>query len=75
MAERLCQKRVLEVFRLDPAKWGVNVQPLYRSPSKFQVYTALLKPHDRIMTLDLLHGGHLSHGYQVFSSSIIHHFL
>ncbi|XLS94989.1 hypothetical protein HN51_070997, partial [Arachis hypogaea] len=52
-----------------------NVQPLYRSPSKFQVYTALLKPHDRIMTLDLLHGGHLSHGYQVFSSSIIHHFL
>ena len=25
-AERLCQKRALEVFRLDPEKWGVNVQ-------------------------------------------------
>lgn len=27
-SERLCQKRALEVFRLDPAKWGVNVQAL-----------------------------------------------
>ena len=25
--ERLCQKRALEAFRLDPQKWGVNVQP------------------------------------------------
>lgn len=25
--ERLCQKRALQAFRLDPQKWGVNVQP------------------------------------------------
>ena len=25
--ERLCQKRALEAFSLDPANWGVNVQP------------------------------------------------
>jgi glycine hydroxymethyltransferase len=25
-AERLCQRRALETFRLDPEKWGVNVQ-------------------------------------------------
>lgn len=25
-AERLCQSRALETFRLDPEKWGVNVQ-------------------------------------------------
>ena len=26
--ERLCQARSLQVYGLDPAKWGVNVQPL-----------------------------------------------
>ncbi|KHN26165.1 Serine hydroxymethyltransferase, mitochondrial [Glycine soja] len=70
MAETLCQKRALEAFRLDPAKWGVNVQSLSGSPSNFQVYTALLKPHERIMALDLPHGGHLSHGYQTDTKKI-----
>ncbi|CAI8617447.1 unnamed protein product [Vicia faba] len=40
------------------------------SPSNFQVYTALLKPHERIMALDLPHGGHLSHGYQTDTKNI-----
>uniref|UniRef100_A0A0R0GS94 Serine hydroxymethyltransferase-like domain-containing protein n=1 Tax=Glycine max TaxID=3847 RepID=A0A0R0GS94_SOYBN len=70
MAETLCQKRALEAFQLDPAKWGVNVQSLSGSPSNFQVYTALLKPHERIMALDLPHGGHLSHGYQTDTKKI-----
>jgi hypothetical protein len=56
-AEILCQTRALKAFNLNPEEWGVNVQPLSGSPANFEVYTALLKPHDRIMSLDLPHGG------------------
>jgi hypothetical protein len=31
------QRRALELFKLDPAEWGVNVQPLSGSPANFQV--------------------------------------
>ncbi|XP_042516356.1 serine hydroxymethyltransferase 4-like [Macadamia integrifolia] len=61
--ENLCRSRALQTYRLDPAKWGVNVQPYSGSPANFAAYTALLNPHDRIMGLDLPSGGHLTHGY------------
>jgi glycine hydroxymethyltransferase len=69
-AETLCQTRALAAFNLDPAKWGVNVQSLSGSPANFQAYSAVLQPHDRIMALDLPHGGHLSHGYQTDTKKI-----
>lgn len=47
--ETLCQQRALEAFHVDGKKWGVNVQPLSGSPANFEVYTAILKPHDRLM--------------------------
>ncbi|GJU48415.1 serine hydroxymethyltransferase, mitochondrial [Tanacetum coccineum] len=62
----------LEAFRLEPSQWGLNVQPpLSGSPSNFQVYAALLKPHDRIMALDLPYGGKFSHGYQIGSGRCV----
>ncbi|XP_072019866.1 serine hydroxymethyltransferase, mitochondrial-like isoform X2 [Amphiura filiformis] len=68
--ERLCQSRALEAFDLDPEKWGVNVQPYSGSPANFAAYTALLNPHDRIMGLDLPHGGHLTHGFMTDTKRI-----
>ena len=62
-SERLCQDRALAAYRLSPDEWSVNVQPHSGSPANFAVYTALLNPHDRIMGLDLAHGGHLTHGF------------
>ena len=47
--------------------------PLFISnPSQIiiQVYTALLETHDRILSLDLPHGGHLSHGFQTPTKKI-----
>jgi len=68
--EILCQKRALEAFHVDPAQWGVNVQPYSGSPANFAVYTGILKPHERIMGLDLPSGGHLTHGYQTDKKKI-----
>lgn len=61
--ELLAQRRALEAFGLNAANWGVNVQPYSGSPANFEVYTALVGPHGRIMGLDLPDGGHLTHGY------------
>jgi glycine hydroxymethyltransferase len=69
-AEKLCQDRALAAFHLNPDEWGVNVQSLSGSPANFQAYNAVLQPHDRIMALDLPHGGHLSHGYQTDTKKI-----
>eukprot|EP00904_Undaria_pinnatifida_P000395 jgi/Undpi1/10356/HiC_scaffold_29.g12806.m1 len=65
--ESLCQSRALEAYGLDAEKWGINVQPYSGSPANFAVYTGLLKPHDRIMGLDLPSGGHLTHGFYTYS--------
>ncbi|KAJ1858378.1 glycine hydroxymethyltransferase shm1 [Coemansia sp. RSA 1822] len=68
--ERLCQERALAAFKLDAAEWGVNVQPYSGSTANFAALTALLKPFDRLMGLDLPSGGHLTHGYQTDKKKI-----
>jgi len=68
--ENLCKQRALDAFSLDSKAWGVNVQPYSGSPANFAAYTAVLKPHDRIMGLDLPSGGHLTHGYYTAKKKI-----
>merc|ERR1719181_1584788 len=68
--ENLCKSRALAAFGLNEKEWGVNVQPYSGSPANFAVYTAMLKPHDRVMGLDLPSGGHLTHGYYTAKKKI-----
>ena len=48
----------------------MNVQALSGSPANFCVYSGVLEKGDRIMSLDLPDGGHLSHGFQTEKKKI-----
>ena len=67
--ERLAQERALRLFKLNPKKWGVNVQVLSGVPANFFVYSALLKNGEKIAGQALDQGGHLSHGSKVSLTS------
>lgn len=63
--ESLAQHRAAEAFATDavpPEEIWVNVQPLSGSPANNAVYAALVAPGSTVMGMDLLHGGHLTHG-------------
>lgn len=60
IAEQLAIDRVKDIFGADHA----NVQPHSGSQANTAVYFAVLKPGDKILTMDLAHGGHLTHGHK-----------
>jgi len=60
IAEQLAIDRAKEIFGADHA----NVQPHSGSQANTAVYFSVLKPGDKILTMDLAHGGHLTHGHK-----------
>jgi glycine hydroxymethyltransferase len=58
--ENLARERALALFGGDHA----NVQPHSGSQANMAVYFTALQPGDKILTMDLAHGGHLTHGHR-----------
>jgi len=65
LIEKVAQDRAKKVFKADHA----NVQPYSGSVANLAAYAALIEPHDTIMGMSLVHGGHLTHGWKVSLTS------
>src|SRR5438876_12208575 len=59
--EKLAIERVLKIFGAERA----NVQPHSGAQANMSVYLAALTPGDTILSMDLAHGGHLTHGMRL----------
>jgi len=60
VVEQLAIDRAKQLFGAEHA----NVQPHSGSQANTAVYFSVLKPGDKILTMDLAHGGHLTHGHK-----------
>lgn len=66
--ENLARDRAKALFGCE----HVNVQPHSGSQANMAVYLSILKPGDTILSLDLSHGGHLTHGSRVNFSGLVY---
>jgi glycine hydroxymethyltransferase len=69
--ETLAIERAKKLFGAEHA----NVQPHSGSQANFAVYTAVLQPGDKLLGMNLSHGGHLTHGNPANFSGKLYQFV
>ena len=70
--ETYCQQKWREVFNTD---YHVNVQPHSGTNANLAAYMAVLQPCDKVLSMSLESGGHLSHGMYLNASGKIYDFI
>lgn len=68
--EQLALERIKALFGAEHA----NVQPHSGSQANMAVYMTVLKPGDKVLGMDLNHGGHLTHGHPLNFSGMLYEF-
>ncbi len=68
IVENLAIERAKKLFGAEHA----NVQPHSGSQANIAVYTAILKPGDKVLAMSLEHGGHLTHGHPMNMSGMLY---
>ena len=68
IVERLARERACALFGADHA----NVQPHSGSQANMAVYFTVLKPGDKVLGMNLSHGGHLTHGHPLNFSGFLY---
>jgi len=71
VAEELARERLKKLFGAEHA----NVQPHSGANANLGVYFAVLKPGDKVLGMNLSHGGHLTHGSPVNISGTYYNFI
>jgi glycine hydroxymethyltransferase len=71
VVESLAIERAKKLFGAE----HVNIQPHSGAPANMIAYSAVLQPGDKVLGMDLSHGGHLTHGHPLTLSAKIYKFI